>query len=207
VPRGRTKGDHDSKREQIAEAACKVFLRRGLTRTSLGDIAREMGNSTGILRHYFADKEDLLLYVKNLLLDRLREKATLVAIGYDGLAKLRAIAIELLPSDSESIDGFRLLAMFNGSAIGVSRLMKLQHRRNERHIADLSVVIAALQSERVIADDLDATVEASSILALIDGMGEQQIMRPVPWTRATLTSLMNRYIDGLAKPKRSRRRA
>jgi AcrR family transcriptional regulator len=180
VPRGRTKGDHDSKREQIAEAACKVFLRRGLTRTSLGDIAREMGNSTGILRHYFADKEDLLLYVKNLLLDRLREKATLVAIGYDGLAKLRAIAIELLPSDSESIDGFRLLAMFNGSAIGVSRLMKLQHRRNERHIADLSVVIAALQSERVIADDLDATVEASSILALIDGMGEQQISnRPV----------------------------
>jgi len=204
VARGRVKGDHDGKRVQIAEAACKVFLRLGLASASLVDIAREMGNTTGILRHYFADKEELLLYVKNLLFDRLHERATSVAARYDGLAKLRAMAVELLPADPESIDVFRLLAMFNGRAIGDPNLMKLQHRRNERHIANLSMVIAALQRDGILRKELNAKLEASGIHALIDGIGEQQIMRPEPLSRATLKGLINRYIDGLAQTKQIR---
>src|ERR1700722_11100016 len=126
MARGRTKGDHESKRIEIAEAAYKVFLRLGLERTSLADIAREIGNTTGVLRHYFVDKDELLLFTKNLVFDRTYERAKDAADRSDGLEKLRAMIRELLPTTSESIDGYRLLAMFNGGAMGHPRLMQPQ---------------------------------------------------------------------------------
>lgn len=206
MPRGRIKGDHDLRRTQIAKAACKVFLRLGLARATLADIAREMGNTTGVLRHYFTDKDDLLLYVKNVLFDEMHEKAAASAEGHHGLEKLRLMVAELLPSDTASIDTFRLLAMFNGVAIGDSRLMRLQHKRNEDHVAELAQVITALQRDGIVLKELSPKVEAAGILALLDGLGEQQIMRPEPHSRELLMFLVNRHIDGLRDHKIGPRR-
>lgn len=201
MPRGRKKGDHDSRRVQIAEAACKVFLKLGLTRTSLIDIAQEMGNTTGVLRHYFSDKDELLLYAKNMLFDRTHEKAGIVAKGYEGLGKVRAIAAGLLPADKESIDSYKLLAMFNGSSIGDPRLMRLQHQRNDRHAKLLAEVIAGLQKDGHVPKELNPKIEACGILAFVDGLAEQQIMRPQPWSREILNGLLDGYIDGLTRPR------
>src|ERR1700722_4200052 len=189
MARGRTKGDHEIKRIEIAEAAYKGFLRLGLERTSLADIAREIGNTTGVLRHYFADKDELLLFAKNLVFDRTYERAKGAADRREGLDSIRAMIRELLPANSESIDGYRLLAMFNGSAIGDSRLMKLQDRRNVRHALLLADLIETLQKKGLLKKDLDLRIEAASILALIDGLAEQVIMRPSAWTRDQLTAL------------------
>jgi hypothetical protein len=68
------------------------------------------------------------------------------------------------------------------------------------------MVIAALQRDGILAKNLNAKLEASGIHALIDGIGEQQIMRPEPWSRAPLKALINRYIDALAQPSQVRRR-
>jgi AcrR family transcriptional regulator len=206
MARGRIKGDHEAKRVQIAEAACKVFLRLGLPRTSLADIAREMGYTTGVLRHYFADKDELLLFVKNLLFDRMHLRAASIAEHLKGIERLRAMATELLPFDLASIASYRLLAMFNGNAIGDPRLMKIQHKRNDRHILSLAQVIAGLQDEGVLPKRLDPRVEAAGILALIDGLGEQQIMRPEAWPREPMQALVRRYIDSMAQSGASTRR-
>jgi AcrR family transcriptional regulator len=198
LARGRTKGDHNGRRIEIATAACKVFLKLGLARTSLADIAGEMGYTTGVLRHYFSDKDELLLFSKNMLFDGTHERARVVAEGYKGLDKLRAMALEFLPSDAESVDRYRLLAMFNGNAVGDARLTALQHKRNDSHATLFADAIAALQKEEILPKRLDPNFEASGILSLADGLGEQQIMRPKRWTREALRKLMNRYIDSLA---------
>jgi len=207
MPAGRAKGDHEAKRITIAEAACTVFLRLGLARTSLADIARDMGYTTGVLRHYFADKDELLLYAKNLLFDRSFQKARAAADRCIGLQRLRTMATEFLPSNKETIDSYRLLAMFNGNAIGDARLMRVQHKRNESHTALLADEITALQREEFLPKELDARLEACGILGLIDGLAEQVIMRPEALSRAQLEGLVNRYIDCLARPSRGSHRA
>jgi AcrR family transcriptional regulator len=199
MPRGRKKGDHDAKRVEIADGAYKVFLRLGLERTSLADIAREIGNTTGVLRHYFSDKTDLLLYAKNLLFDRSYVRAKEAADRCDGLEKIRAIMFELLPTRAENVDAYRLLMMFNGSAIGDPHLMKLQAKRNATHAELIAELIEALQQEGVIRKNVKPRLEAAAILALIDGLADQMVMRPNSWSKAEVQSLVDRQLGFLAK--------
>jgi AcrR family transcriptional regulator len=200
MARGRVRGDHDEKRAKIAEAACRVIVRLGLAQASMAEIAREMGYTTGILRHYFSDKEQLLLYAKNLLWDRSFEKARSAAMRHNGVEKLRAMAISLLPCDGASVDRFRLLATFNGCAIGNPQLMKVQHRRNALHWHVFEEVISALQEDGSVPKTLNPRLEACAILAIIDGLADQVIMQPDAWSPDELKEIVVRYIDSITRP-------
>jgi AcrR family transcriptional regulator len=199
LPRGRTKGDHSAKRADVAKAACEVILQNGLTATSLSDIARAMGCTTGVIRHYFSDKEELLLFAKNSLFDQSFERAKRAADSSEGLEKLRAMAHNLVPLDSEGIDRYRLLATFNGHAIGNARLMKLQHRRNEKHWNLFAEIISDLQDQGVLSDSLDASLEACALVAMADGLADQVIMSPRSWSSRQLASIIDRYVDDMPK--------
>ena len=50
----------EDRREQIAEAAMRVFAEKGYMRATNKDIAREAGITTGLIYHYFDSKEALL---------------------------------------------------------------------------------------------------------------------------------------------------
>jgi AcrR family transcriptional regulator len=199
MARGRTAGDHEAKRAKIAEAACQVILRLGLAQASLAEIAREMGYTTGILRHYFANKEQLLLYAKNLLWDRSFEEARSAAMRHNGVEKLRAMAVSLLPYDESAIDRFRLLATFNGCAIGNARLMKIQHRRNALHWRVFEEVISGLQKDGGFPKSLNPRLEACGILAMVDGLADQVIMHPEAWSPSDLKKIVIRYIDSIIR--------
>jgi BetI-type transcriptional repressor, C-terminal len=110
--------------------------------------------------------------------------------------------MELLPVQQDAIDGYRLLAMFNGSAIGDARLMKLQGKRNTTHSNQLAAVIVKLQKAKVLPKHLNARLEAAGVLALLDGLADQVIMRPKLWSRAQLMNLLNRHVDNLTTARR-----
>ncbi|GER84045.1 MAG: TetR/AcrR family transcriptional regulator [Thermogemmatispora sp.] len=57
--RPKTEGTED-RREQIIDAALRVFARKGFARATNKDIAREAGITPGLIYYYFADKEALL---------------------------------------------------------------------------------------------------------------------------------------------------
>jgi len=63
----RTPGTTEDRREQIMDAALRVFANKGFDRASNKDIAREAGITTGLIYHYFASKGELL---KTLLEER-----------------------------------------------------------------------------------------------------------------------------------------
>ncbi len=57
---GRTPGTGADRREQILEAAVRVFAEKGFARATNRDIARAAGITPGLIYHYFDSKEDLL---------------------------------------------------------------------------------------------------------------------------------------------------
>jgi AcrR family transcriptional regulator len=50
----------EDRREQIIDAALRVFSQKGFERTTNKDIAHEAGITPGLIYHYFESKEDLL---------------------------------------------------------------------------------------------------------------------------------------------------
>ena len=60
-----TKERAEQTRERIVDAAEQVFYRRGVSRASLEEIAREAGVTRGAVYWHFADKVDLFIAVEN----------------------------------------------------------------------------------------------------------------------------------------------
>ena len=58
-----------ARREQIIEAATRVFAEKGFRRATTREVAREAGVSEGTIYNYFEDKDALLMAI----LDRLNE--------------------------------------------------------------------------------------------------------------------------------------
>ena len=54
-------GVADARREQVKRAALESLVERGFAELSVKDIARRAGVSTGILYHYFVNKDDILI--------------------------------------------------------------------------------------------------------------------------------------------------
>ncbi len=50
----------EERREQILEAALRIFSEKGYAGASIRDIAREVGVTEGLLYHYFESKEQLM---------------------------------------------------------------------------------------------------------------------------------------------------
>lgn len=88
--------DHDQRREQIAQAACGVVATHGFERATVVRIARAAGYTTGMLPHYFASKQDIILAALRLSLMRI--EARLEDAGSQG-QDLLAVLTEALPID------------------------------------------------------------------------------------------------------------
>jgi AcrR family transcriptional regulator len=58
------------RRAQILRAAVKLFSDKGYYTTTISQIAREAGVSTGLIYQYFGDKDDVLLLSLKLVLER-----------------------------------------------------------------------------------------------------------------------------------------
>ena len=59
----------EERRAQILRAAVKLFSNRGYYTTTISQIAREAGVSTGLIYQYFGDKDDVLLLSLKLVLE------------------------------------------------------------------------------------------------------------------------------------------
>lgn len=88
--------DHVQRREQIAQAACTVVANHGFEQATVVRIARAAGFTTGMLPHYFASKQEIILAALRLSL--LRMEARLRDAGSQG-PDLLAVLTEALPVD------------------------------------------------------------------------------------------------------------
>lgn len=97
-PAGRTKRRiaasvrQESRRREIVDAAATLFQARGYHATSVGDIAEAAGISKATIYHYFESKDDILVFIHELIAERLlNDYNTAAQELQDPLDRLRAI--------------------------------------------------------------------------------------------------------------------
>ena len=93
--------DHARRRDEIALVACQVVARGGFSQATVAHIARAAGYTTGMVAHYFASKQEIILAALRLILRRMdqRLQRPAGAVGADAGAELLAMLSEALPID------------------------------------------------------------------------------------------------------------
>lgn len=167
--------DHDERRRKIAEVVVHLIAREGLEAATVRRVAAEVGFSTTIVTHYFADKHEMLLW-------------TYRALGEIGLGRFEAAEIhsaadlvEVLMAMTAADDGARALwrtyiAIWDTALRDSALAAELRSwdetvgARLARHARELNP--QCLAPERV----------AKRLLALVQGISVQRLFSPESWS-------------------------
>jgi AcrR family transcriptional regulator len=188
---------YDDRRIEVAQAAWRVIVREGLDRTSMRAIAQELGSSTGVVTHYFRDKEELILFALEQVVENTLERMKACAKGRQGIDRLEQMIFAALPlKDSDRTD-WKVWIAFLGYSIGREHLIQ-QHQKRYDHIRQiLDQELADLQAAKLIRADLDLTLEANSLITLVDGIGTGVVICPEQFSAEQQQYLVHQHIHAL----------
>jgi AcrR family transcriptional regulator len=172
--------DHQARRRLIAEALWRVALRHGLEGVSLRHVATEAGVSMGLVQHYFATKDQMLLFALGTLdqrvTQRVAERIATLPDPTDARALTRAVLLEMLPVDedrhSDAVIGFAFFAQA-ATRPAIATALRLSVAQLQAFVGEQ---ICHAQAVGQAAAILDPAREATALLALADGLAMQVLV-------------------------------
>lgn len=188
---------YDARRIEVAQAAWRVIVREGLDRTSMRAIAQELGSSTGVVTHYFRDKEELTLFALEQVFDTVAEEMKACIQERQGIERLEQMIFVALPLENIDRDEWKVWVAFLGYSLGREHLV-LEHRKRYDFLRQIiSQELADLQIANLIRGDLDLTLEANALIALVDGIGTGVVICPEQFSATQQKYLVRRHINAL----------
>lgn len=188
---------YEDRRIEVTEAAWRVIIREGLDRTSMRAIAQELGSSTGVVTHYFRDKDELTLFALERVFENLLEDMKTCAKGRQGIDRLEQMIFSVLPLEASGITGWQIWIAFLGYAIGREKLVHEHRKRYDFLRQIICQELADLQAAKLIRDNLDLTLEANALIALVDGIGTGVVINSEQFHAEQQQYLVRRYIKTL----------
>ncbi len=160
------------RREQICRAAAAVIAREGFAGSTMRMVAEEAGVSTGMINHYFANRQDLLtqalVFVSERTQDRYRRAIEDVPPGRERLVTLLDSA---LADDEEMRETWRVWINAYGEAV---RLPELRHTIEARLLSWYELIDRALEG-LVPPDDPNAIPWSWRFDAALNGLAIQAL--------------------------------
>jgi AcrR family transcriptional regulator len=191
---------YGDRRLEVTEAAWRVIVREGLDRTSMRAIAQELGSSTGVVTHYFRDKDELMLFALERVFENLIEDMKAYTAGRQGIERLEQMVFSALPFEARGISGWQVWIAFLGYAIGRETLVQEHRKRYDFLRQIIHQELADLQTAKLIRANLDLTMEANTLVALIDGIGTGVVINPKQFHPDQQRYIVQRHIYSLLEP-------
>lgn len=188
--------DHEERQREIAGAVWRAVARRGIEAATMREIADEAGFSTGVLSHYFEDKDALILHALHVSIERAAGR--IERRGATGLEALRGVLREGLPLDDERRGEMRVWINFWGRATGSEALGREQSRWYTLWRAVVRDLLEECRRDGEVRPDLDCEQEAAALVALVDGIGIQATFEPDRFPPEEQTSLIDGHLGRLA---------
>jgi AcrR family transcriptional regulator len=118
------------RREQICRAAAAVIAREGFAGSTMRLVAEEAGVSTGMINHYFANRQDLLTQALVYVSERSQERYARAIDGLPpGRERLEALLDSVLSEDSEMVETWRVWVNAQAEAVRLPALRRTVDRR------------------------------------------------------------------------------
>lgn len=166
-------GPKDRKRpirkEQVARVTWQLLAKNGFESTSMREIAKALGTTTGTLTHYFRNKEDMVEFTNQFMYELVVARLHDAAAG-DRANRLWRSIRALLPVKKAHLDNHRVWLSFVTSGFGRPRLRNRNRRILAGHIGHIRGMVADDRTTRGRESGLDADDEAYLLICLTEGL-------------------------------------
>jgi AcrR family transcriptional regulator len=183
--------DHDQRRRELLQATATVIATEGIQAATVRRIALKAGCTTGLVTHYFAGKDELVIgalrHVHSAAADRMvaRTKQT------TGMDALRAVLMEALPISSAGQFEWRVWLSFWGMAWTSGPLSAEHRERYELWWRLINHLLRDTARLGQIPPGLDLREATDQLVALVDGLGLQVIYEPVRLTHRRVAAVID----------------
>lgn len=180
------------RRKQLVDAAIAVIHEQGFSHATVARIARKAGVSSGIVHHYFADKDELLFEtMRSLLAELRRDAAARLAAAVTPKDRIGAVIDASFGDGQFEEQVFSAWLALYGNARQSPRLQRillLYHRRLHANLVhDLRKLVPEPEARRV----------AEGIAAMIDGLWLRYALTGKPDDARQPRSLTREYFDAV----------
>ncbi|PSA91708.1 TetR family transcriptional regulator [Bacillus atrophaeus] len=168
--------DHEKRRKQIAEAAWRVILERGMEGATVRNIAEEAELSLGALRHYFSTQDELLVYAMKLVKEKAAARINEIALqDLPPKEKILNILLEIVPTDDETRAEMEVWFAFTAYFRHKEAVYDAQH---DGIFIAMRKLIDYLDQFHLLQNHLDNEIETEKLYALIDGLALHAMLEP-----------------------------
>lgn len=190
--------DQDEKRATIARAAYEVIAAQGIGGATMRAIARQAGCTTGMVVHYFDDKQDVLLHAHNHAAQDVRRRMREHEQNHRGLALLLALLEEVLPADERRRGNWRIWIAFWDESVSTPGVHNEQSNRvSEWHRRLRRALLQAIEAGEVDAS-INTADEVDLIASLLEGLAIQVIVHRRSIGAARQRRLVKEYLRRLS---------
>jgi TetR/AcrR family acrAB operon transcriptional repressor len=210
----RTKEDALETRNQILDTAERVFLKKGVSRTSLEDIAAAAGVTRGAIYWHFKNKADLfdaMMQRNSLPMEEMVARASDKDLE-DPLAYVRGCALAVLERVTTDAQCRRVAEISRYKVEYADEMERLRARHIECRSGALAHIERGLRNaaqKGLLAPSVNPRLAAVGLHALVDGLITNWVLDPKYLSLArSAARLIDGYLDGLrAGDAKERRRA
>ena len=189
----------NDRRLEVSAAAWRVIVREGLDRTSMRAIAQEMSCTTGVVTHYFRNKQEVILFALHQVTERLQVLMEKAVANRSGCDRLVAMLSSLLPIDQERQEILRVWVAFLGYAVGREGVMA-DHRQSAGELRQVIIQeLVTLQKQKMIRSDINPEIEAYVLLALVNGISLDTLIQSQRLSTEQQKAILQSYVDGLMR--------
>ena len=199
--------DHELRRQELLSATWRVIARTGIIGVTTREIAREAGVSTGVLAHYFADKEELLAAALRLSHQQVYARIQERTQGLLGMDAIRVVMLEALPLDEQRLLEAQIEINFLSLALGNRGLRELQHEEFERFWDLLHYRVCEAQKLGHVWAGADPSDITHELVILVEGLSQEAVLYPSRATAQRQLQTLNSILDRLAAPEPAGRRS
>jgi TetR/AcrR family acrAB operon transcriptional repressor len=207
----RTRNEALETRNSILDTAERVFSERGVSHTSLADIAAAAGVTRGAIYWHFRNKADLFDAMMNRVVLPMEEMTARAADASleDPLAYVRACAINILERVIDDPQCKRVFEICCHKCEYVDEMLQVRDRHIEGREKCLSHIEGGLRNaakKGLLAAGVNPRYAAVGLHALVDGLIMNWILDPryLPLKREA-GHVIDLYLDGLRRTPRARR--
>lgn len=189
--------DHDHKRKIIAETAWKIIETEGIERASIRRIASEAGMSTGALRHYFSNQDELLLFIMEYFLARGRERSENISWSTNPLNAVRETLLELVPVNQDKQTETGVWLVFAIRSLTSEALNAKKDELTEGEYILMEALLEILIKAGYINKTINIEIETLRLAVIIEGLSIHALLRPDIFTIEKTEQIITHHLNEL----------